>query len=149
MSASEIKTQSVYRPEQQAQGADYRPAVILQVLPELDTGGVERGTVDIARAIVDGGGVALVASQGGRLERELDRFGARHITLPLKSKNLFTMRRLILSVQRALILFMRVRARRPGVPILLRARRGFPLLRHSMALIPAITTCSKSVIMRS
>ncbi|MFC4237477.1 glycosyltransferase family 4 protein [Thalassospira xianhensis] len=93
MSASEIKTQSVYRPEQQAQGADYRPAVILQVLPELDTGGVERGTVDIARAIVDGGGVALVASQGGRLERELDRFGARHITLPLKSKNLFTMRR--------------------------------------------------------
>ena len=93
MSASEVMTETVYRSEPQAQGGDYRPAVILQVLPELDAGGVERGTVDIARAIVDGGGKALVASQGGRLERELDRFGAKHITLPLKSKNILTMRK--------------------------------------------------------
>jgi glycosyltransferase involved in cell wall biosynthesis len=86
-------TETVYRSEPQAQGGGYRPAVILQVLPELDAGGVERGTVDIARAIVDGGGKALVASQGGRLKRELDRFGAKHITLPLKSKNILTMRK--------------------------------------------------------
>ncbi|MEQ8392590.1 MAG: glycosyltransferase family 4 protein [Thalassospira sp.] len=93
MSASEVTTETVYRSEPQAQGGDYRPAVILQVLPELDAGGVERGTVDIARAIVDGGGKALVASQGGRLERELARFGATHINLPLKSKNILTMRK--------------------------------------------------------
>ena len=93
MSASEVMTEAVYRSEPRAQGGDYRPAVILQVLPELDAGGVERGTVDIARAIVDGGGKALVASQGGRLERELDRFGATHINLPLKSKNILTMRK--------------------------------------------------------
>ncbi|RCK54141.1 glycosyl transferase [Thalassospira profundimaris] len=92
MSASQNETQAVYRPGRQTQGSDFRPAVILQVLPELETGGVERGTVDIAKAIVEGGGVALVASQGGRLERELERVGARHITLPLKSKNLLTMR---------------------------------------------------------
>jgi glycosyltransferase involved in cell wall biosynthesis len=93
MSASQNETTTVYRPQSQTQEPDYRPAVILQVLPELETGGVERGTIDIAKAIVDGGGIALVASQGGRLERELARIGARHITLPLKSKNLFTMRR--------------------------------------------------------
>lgn len=93
MSASEVMTETVYRSEPQVQDGDYRPAVILQVLPELDAGGVERGTVDIARAIVDGGGKALVASQGGRLERELARFGATHINLPLKSKNILTMRR--------------------------------------------------------
>ena len=61
MSASEVMSETVYRSEPQAQGGDYRPAVILQVLPELDAGGVERGTVDIARAIVEGGGKALVA----------------------------------------------------------------------------------------
>ena len=93
MSASEVMTETVYRTEPRVQDGDYRPAVILQVLPELDAGGVERGTVDIARAIVDGGGKALVASQGGRLERELARFGAKHINLPLKSKNILVMRR--------------------------------------------------------
>ncbi|MCC9621022.1 glycosyltransferase family 4 protein [Thalassospira sp. MA62] len=93
MNASETVTETVYRTETRAHSGDYRPAVILQVLPELDAGGVERGTVDIARAIVDGGGRALVASQGGRLERELARFGAKHINLPLKSKNLLTMRK--------------------------------------------------------
>src|SRR5258706_9625230 len=39
-----------------------RPAVIMQVLPALVTGGVERGTLDVAAAIVRAGGTALVAS---------------------------------------------------------------------------------------
>lgn len=73
-------------------GADEGP-VILQVLPRLDTGGVERGTVDIARAIVEAGGRALVASAGGRLVRDLERAGAEHITLPVHSKNPWTMYR--------------------------------------------------------
>ena len=42
-----------------------RPPTVLQVLPELVTGGVERGTVEIAGAIVEGGGRAVVASAGG------------------------------------------------------------------------------------
>ncbi|HIB21248.1 MAG TPA: glycosyl transferase, partial [Rhodospirillales bacterium] len=37
-----------------------RPPTVLQVLPALVTGGVERGAVDIAGAIVDGGGRAIV-----------------------------------------------------------------------------------------
>lgn len=64
-----------------------RPPVVLQVLPALQTGGVERGTIDIAEAIVEAGGQALVASEGGRMMHELARIGATHIELPLRSKN--------------------------------------------------------------
>ena len=41
---------------------------LLQVTPALDTGGVERTTIDIARAVRQAGGRAIVASWGGRLE---------------------------------------------------------------------------------
>ncbi|MFN4281646.1 MAG: glycosyltransferase family 4 protein [Alphaproteobacteria bacterium] len=70
---------------------------ILQVLPALGSatgaaGGVERGTVDVAKALVAAGWNAIVASEGGPLARELDRVGAKHVTLPLASKNPFVMR---------------------------------------------------------
>jgi len=65
--------------------------VVLQVLPSLVTGGVERGTVDIARAVVEAGGTALVASSGGPMVREIDRAGGVHIELPVDSKNPVTM----------------------------------------------------------
>ncbi|MEI7711594.1 MAG: glycosyltransferase family 4 protein [Rhodospirillales bacterium] len=61
--------------------------VILQVLPSLVTGGVERGTIEIAQAIVEADGVASVASAGGPLVATLERAGARHFTLPLNTKN--------------------------------------------------------------
>lgn len=59
----------------------------LQVLPELGTGGVERGTIEIAKALVESGWRALVASSGGPKVHELERAGAQHLTLPLKTKN--------------------------------------------------------------
>jgi glycosyltransferase involved in cell wall biosynthesis len=61
--------------------------VILQVLPSLVTGGVERGTIEIAQAIVEADGVALVASAGGPLVSTLERVGAHHFELPLNTKN--------------------------------------------------------------
>lgn len=64
-----------------------RKPVILQVLPALVTGGVERGTVDLAAALTEAGWTALVASSGGHMVRELDRLGVKHIALPLHSKN--------------------------------------------------------------
>ena len=70
-----------------------RPPTVLQVLPELVTGGVERGTVDIAGAIVEGGGRAIVASAGGPMTHELARRGAEHVTLPVQSKNPFVIQR--------------------------------------------------------
>jgi glycosyltransferase involved in cell wall biosynthesis len=63
--------------------------VVLQVLPALQTGGVERGTCDMAAALMDAGWRAIVASAGGPMTRELERVGALHLTLPLNSKNPF------------------------------------------------------------
>ncbi len=66
--------------------------VVLQVLPALSTGGVERGTCDMAAAIMEAGWRAIVASSGGPMTRELERAGALHVTLPMDSKNPLTMR---------------------------------------------------------
>ena len=61
--------------------------VVLQVLPSLVTGGVERGTIEIAQAIAQADGVSLVASAGGPLAASVERVGGRHFTLPLDTKN--------------------------------------------------------------
>ncbi len=69
-------------------GGAGRPAVVLQVLPALGPqGGVERGTVDVAAAIVAAGGHALVACEPGPLVHEVTRAGGRHVDLPLATKN--------------------------------------------------------------
>ncbi len=70
-----------------------RPPVVLQVLPSLVSGGAERGTVELAGALVAAGWTSYVASGGGPLEREIARAGATHLTLPLASKNPLVMRR--------------------------------------------------------
>lgn len=62
---------------------------VLQVLPSLVTGGVERGTIEMTQAIADAGWTALVASAGGRLVPVVERAGGRHIALPLASRNPF------------------------------------------------------------
>ncbi|MDP6572136.1 MAG: glycosyltransferase family 4 protein [Rhodospirillales bacterium] len=70
-----------------------RHPTVLQVLPALGAGGgVERGTVEIAQAIVGAGGRSLVASSGGPMTHEFTRVGAQHFTLPLASKNPLVMR---------------------------------------------------------
>ena len=66
---------------------DLSGKTILQVVPELNAGGVERGTIDVAAAIVKAGGRALVASCGGRMEKELLNKKAQLIRLDMKSKN--------------------------------------------------------------
>lgn len=65
---------------------------VLQVLPALVSGGVERGTVDVARALVEAGWRAIVVSRGGPMVHELERVGATHVTLPVHSKNPLTWR---------------------------------------------------------
>ncbi len=67
--------------------------VVMQVLPRLETGGVERGTTEIAAALTDAGFGSIVVSGGGRLVHDLERGGTEHITLPVYSKNWFTIRR--------------------------------------------------------
>ena len=67
--------------------------VVLQVLPELETGGVETGTIEISSALQEQGLKNFVASQGGRMVYELEKMGVEHLTLPLKSKNYFIMKK--------------------------------------------------------
>jgi glycosyltransferase involved in cell wall biosynthesis len=57
-------------------------AVILQVIPDLSAGGAERTTVEIAEALKAVGATALVASQGGRLEKELAKAGGELVRMP-------------------------------------------------------------------
>jgi glycosyltransferase involved in cell wall biosynthesis len=59
---------------------------ILQVVPALDTGGAERTTIDLAKALAQEGFVPLVASAGGRMEAELGAAGGELIHLPLDRK---------------------------------------------------------------
>ena len=65
--------------------------VIAQILPALEIGGVERGTIEIAAALKKAGITNYVISNGGKMVPELDRLGVEHITLPVHSKNPFKM----------------------------------------------------------
>jgi glycosyltransferase involved in cell wall biosynthesis len=100
---------------------------VLQVLPSLVTGGVERGTVEITRAIAEAGGLALVASAGGRMVASVNRAGGRHVTLPLDSKNPLTIRRnaaLLADVIRAeRVAIVHARSRAPAWSAWLACRR--------------------------
>lgn len=63
---------------------------VLQVIPQLEAGGAERTTLEVAQAVVAAGGRALVASEGGRLEGELTAIGGELVRLPVGSKNPWT-----------------------------------------------------------
>ena len=62
--------------------------VVLQVLPELNQGGVELGTIEIASELQKRGIENYVASAGGRMAFNLERMKVKHFTLPLKTKNI-------------------------------------------------------------
>lgn len=64
-----------------------KPLKVLQLLPALDGGGVERGTLEIARALVAAGHESVVLSKGGRLVEQLRREGSRHLALDLGRKS--------------------------------------------------------------
>jgi len=61
---------------------------VLQLLPSLNAGGVERGTLEISRALVNAGHESIVVSAGGNLTRELLSHGAKHIELAIGKKSL-------------------------------------------------------------
>ncbi len=60
---------------------------VLQVVPELDTGGVEQTVVDMSEAIIAAGGRSIVVTKGGRLQARLERGGATVVNMPVHSKN--------------------------------------------------------------
>ncbi len=69
-----------------------RRLCVVQLLPALDNGGVERSTLEIADALVRAGHRAVVISAGGRLLPELQKLGAEHIQLPIGRKSPLALR---------------------------------------------------------
>jgi len=63
---------------------------IVQIVPRLDAGGVERGTVDIAEELSKRGHRMIVVSSGGRLVGALEKAGIKHYTLPVHEKSPWT-----------------------------------------------------------
>ncbi|WP_242166178.1 glycosyltransferase [Lysobacter sp. M15] len=70
-----------------------RPLTVVQLLPALETGGVERSALEIAAALVGAGHRAVVVSAGGRLVPQLHELGAEHVELDIGRKSLLTLRR--------------------------------------------------------
>ncbi len=62
----------------------------LQLVPAMEQGGVERGVVEMNRAIVSAGWENVVVSAGGRLAERIEAAGGRHVLMDVKSKNPLT-----------------------------------------------------------
>ena len=62
---------------------------IVQILPALNTGGVERGVVEISKALIDHGFRSIVVSSGGHMVSQLKRNGTIHYELNVQTKNPF------------------------------------------------------------
>jgi len=68
---------------------------ILQILPELNVGGVETGTLDLSKHLVRLGHKSVVVSAGGTLVKELEAGGAKHYVLGVNKKSIISMFKLI------------------------------------------------------
>ena len=101
---------------------------VLQVLPALDGGGVERGTLEVAATLAQRGHRSLVISAGGRHVARLETAGSRHIDWPIGAKSPLTLRwvrrlrRLLLEEQ---VSILHARSRLPAWVAWL-AWRGLP-----------------------
>lgn len=91
---------------------------LLQVVPELDTGGAEQTTIDVAQAVVRGGGKALVATRGGRMATRLEADGGRLAQMPVQTKNPLVMlgnaARLADLIRRETVSLVHARSRAPA-----------------------------------
>lgn len=107
----------------------------LQILPSLEVGGVERGVVDLAKAMTAGGHKTVVISSGGSLVQELQRMGVSHYELPVHEKSLFTLRlvpQIVAIIRRENVELVHARSRVPAWIGWLAAR---------FAGVPFVTTC--------
>ena len=68
------------------------PLTIMQILPELNSGGVERGTLEVAAELVRRGHRSVVVSGGGRMVASLEESGSSHFTAKVGSKSPLTLR---------------------------------------------------------
>ncbi len=119
--------------EVQAAIARLKGPKVLQVLPALGPGGVERGTLDISRFLIGQSWTPIVASSGGDQEKDLFEMGAVNINLPVHSKNPLVMRanikRLAQIIRNHDIQVVHARSRAPAWSAYYAAKRaGVPFL---------------------
>ena len=104
-----------------------RQMTVLQLVPALETGGAERTTVDVSKALVDAGHRSIVASAGGRMVAELTEAGGQHVKMPLSARNPVTIfanaARITALVRRFNVDVIHARSRAPAWSALLASRR--------------------------
>lgn len=90
---------------------------ILQILPSLQSGGVERGTIDIASALKESGFNPIIISSGGILVKELEKKNITHIKLDIGTKNplktFFNIRKINKIIKEHKVDLVHVRSRAP------------------------------------
>jgi glycosyltransferase involved in cell wall biosynthesis len=91
---------------------------LLQITPELETGGAEQTTIDVAAAVARAGGRAIVASKGGRMAGRVEAGGGELKLMPVQSKNPLVMlgnaARLIDLIRQEKVSLVHVRSRAPA-----------------------------------
>ncbi len=105
-----------------------RALTVLQILPALQSGGVEQGTLEVASHLVSQGHRSLVMSAGGRMVAALEASGSTHFVYPVGRKSLLTF--LLIPTLRALwrreqVDIVHVRSRFPAWVVFL-AWKGMP-----------------------
>lgn len=90
----------------------------MQILPALNSGGIERGVIDISKAVAAHGWTSIVASNGGAMISQFNSSKVKHVTLALHSKNPFTIYRnigrLVKIIKEYQVDLIHIRSRAPG-----------------------------------
>ena len=90
---------------------------ILQVLPDLNSGGVEKGTLEVNKYLTEKGHRSIVISNGGRMVDKLINDNGEHYKLAVGKKTfltLFTIPKLISFIKMNKIDVVHARSRLPA-----------------------------------
>jgi len=96
---------------------NFKKIIVAQVLPEINSGGVERGTLELGKYLVEQGHNSIVISGGGRLEDQLKYEGSTHINLCAGNKSILTfflIPKLISMIKKNKIDIIHARSRMPA-----------------------------------
>lgn len=94
-----------------------RPLTVVQILPALASGGVERGTLEVGAYLSSKGHRSIVISSGGRMVERLEKEGSEHVAWPIGKKSILTLklvRRLRKFLEKEKVDILHVRSRFPA-----------------------------------
>ena len=97
---------------------------VLQLLPALNHGGVERGTLDLSNYLIEFDHISVVVSSGGIFEKDITRLGGIHYTIPIATKNITS----LLQYKNLAEIYLKER------PDIIHIRSRFPAWIHLLAM---------------